>query len=73
MPDKMPNCIKCVHYFITYEASRPYGCKAMGFKSKVNPARVVFESSGLHCQLFRPKNTDGASGKGPSSGPGIIA
>lgn len=27
----------------------------MGFKSRTNPARVVFLSSGLHCQLFSAK------------------
>jgi len=62
-----PVCIRCVHYFITYETARPYGCRAMGFKSKKNPARVVFESSGFECQLFVPRKKDG----GPKSG--IIA
>jgi hypothetical protein len=33
----------------------PYGCKAHGFKSKINPAVAVFEASGLICQLFSPK------------------
>jgi hypothetical protein len=36
----------------------------MGFKSKKNPARVVFESSGLECQLFESKK----QGSGPKSG-----
>lgn len=27
----------------------------MGFKSRTNPARVVFLTSGLHCQLFSAK------------------
>ena len=64
-----PVCIKCVHYFITYEVSRPYGCRAMGFKSKMNPARVVFINSGLECQLFTAKKRDGGSG----SSSGIVA
>ena len=28
----------------------------MGFKSKKNPALVVFESSGMQCQVFKIKN-----------------
>lgn len=64
-----PLCIKCVHYFITYETSRPYGCRAMGFKSKKNPARVVYENSGLECQLFLARKRGGSSG----SGSGIVA
>ncbi|WP_240744818.1 uracil-DNA glycosylase [Desulforhopalus sp. IMCC35007] len=48
-----------MHYFITYEPSNPYGCRAMGFKSRKNPARVVFESSGMECQLFKAKKQGG--------------
>jgi hypothetical protein len=59
-----PVCIKCIHYFITYEMARPYGCRAMGFKSKKNPARVVFENSGLECQLFVSKKQGGGSTSG---------
>lgn len=59
-----PICIKCVHYFITYEIARPYGCRAMGFKSKINPARVVFESSGFECRLFAGRIKGGGSGSG---------
>lgn len=28
---------------------------AMKFKSKKYPSKVVFESSGMECQLFKPK------------------
>lgn len=51
----MPVCRKCVHYFITHEPEKPYGCRAMRFKSKRNPALVVFESSGMQCQVFKAK------------------
>jgi hypothetical protein len=44
--------------------ARPYGCRAMGFKSKKNPAQVVFENSGLECQIFVAKKPSG----GPKSG-----
>ena len=52
----LPNCFQCIHYYITHDPQRPYGCRAMGFKSRINPARVVFLSSGLHCQLFSAKH-----------------
>ena len=51
----VPNCRQCLHFYITYDAQKPYGCRAMGFKSRTNPAQVVFQSSGLHCQLFSAK------------------
>ncbi|PID55538.1 uracil-DNA glycosylase [candidate division KSB3 bacterium] len=69
----MPSCAHCVHYFITYERFQPYGCRAMGFKSRQNPAEVVFCSSGQQCRMFvdkraKKQNTPPTGGKG-----GIIA
>lgn len=48
-----------MNYFITHDPARPYGCRALGFKSKTNPARLVYESSGMQCQLFSPKKRPG--------------
>ena len=52
---KRSNCMGCQHFYITYETSHPYGCRAMAFKSKEMPNSVVFASSGMQCQLFSPK------------------
>jgi hypothetical protein len=49
------SCIKCRYYQVTWDARMPYGCRAHGFKTPRNPATVVFEASGLECQLFEPK------------------
>ncbi len=49
------SCIKCRYYQITWDAQMPYGCRAHGFKTHRNPALIVYESSGIECQLFRPK------------------
>ena len=49
------SCQRCRYFQVTWDPDMPYGCKAHGFKSKENPAAVVFESSGLACQLFSPK------------------
>jgi|WetSurMetagenome_2_1015567.scaffolds.fasta_scaffold1780213_1 hypothetical protein len=48
-------CRRCRYYQVTYDARRPYGCKAHGFKAPGNPARIVYESSGIDCQLFEAK------------------
>jgi hypothetical protein len=48
-------CRKCRHYQVTWDPSLPYGCRAHGFKSRRNPAQVVFESSGIECQLYDSK------------------
>lgn len=52
---KIPQCRGCRHFYITHNPSLPYGCRAMNFRSKRNPAIVVYESSGMICQLYAPK------------------
>lgn len=61
---EQPNCIRCQHYYITYEPRHPYGCRAMGFKSRRKPAMVVFDNSGMICQLFSPKKKNEKNGSG---------
>jgi hypothetical protein len=53
------SCRLCRHYQVTWDMQKPYGCRAHGFKSKKNPALVVFESSGVECQLFEPRKRPG--------------
>lgn len=55
MSKSSPNCFKCSHLYITHESDHPYGCRAMGFKSKQIPNRVVKRDSGMDCQLFSAK------------------
>ena len=52
---KRVSCIRCRYYRITWDARMPYGCRAHGFKTFRNPALIVYESSGIECQLFEPK------------------
>lgn len=52
MTFNMLKCRKCEHYYITWDRSFPYGCKAMGFKSYKLPCLVVLESSGHECLSF---------------------
>jgi len=42
----------------------------MAFKSKINPARLVYETSGIICQLYVPKKPEN---KGSGSGSKILA
>lgn len=50
-----PDCLHCVHYFVTWEADQPRGCRAYEFKSSDLPSDVVAASSGEPCQLFERK------------------
>ncbi len=53
--EKEVNCFSCVHFFITYESDFPYGCRAVGFKSRTLPSKVMFAHSGIECQVFEEK------------------
>lgn len=44
-------CAGCSHFFITYDTAFPYGCRAMGFKSRRYPYYEVQTASGLPCQM----------------------
>lgn len=49
------NCFTCSHFFITYDPHVPYGCRAIGFKSRHFPSDVAKSCSGLKCQMYSPK------------------
>ena len=51
------SCGDCKHYYVTWDKDFPYGCKAMGFKSRTYPAQEVRNASGMDCQLFENKSS----------------
>lgn len=52
---QQPLCAKCVHFYTTWDKNYPYGCKAMGFKSPMPPARMVKQASGRECLAYIEK------------------
>jgi hypothetical protein len=48
-------CQRCKHYFVTWEKNKPHGCKAYGFKSRLMPSAVVFQSSGIACSFYQQR------------------
>ncbi|MBZ5751775.1 uracil-DNA glycosylase [Metabacillus rhizolycopersici] len=40
------NCVKCTHFYITWDTKLPNGCRAYGFKSARRPAIMVKKLSG---------------------------
>ncbi|WP_173291286.1 uracil-DNA glycosylase [Thiosulfativibrio zosterae] len=50
------DCFQCRHFYVTWEASNPKGCKAFGFKTHLMPSVVVLDASGEKCLKFSPKN-----------------
>jgi hypothetical protein len=54
-PENLPNCSRCVHYYITHEVNFRYGCRAMKFKSHRPPSLEVFAVTGVPCLYFQFK------------------
>jgi len=53
------SCKGCIHFFITYDAKRPWGCHKFGFKGKILPALTVYQSTGMQCAYFEQKPSFG--------------
>ena len=49
------DCFSCSHFYITYDPPFPYGCRAVGFKSRQMPSQEMLASSGIDCQYFVEK------------------
>ncbi len=47
-------CKGCKYFYITWERTFPYGCKALGFKSKKYPCDEVAQTSAMECQYYKP-------------------
>ena len=68
MPDKTPvmgegvyvtgpNCWKCHYFAVSWDHTKPYACRLMGFKSPQLPCRDVLQIDGRHCRGFVAKPT----------------
>lgn len=58
----MQGCNSCVFFYITWDTKCPYGCKAMGFKSKNSPREIVkIHSYGRECLAYRSKKENNNS------------
>jgi len=50
------NCLKCQHFYVTWDPKFPKGCKAYDFKSRNMPSQAVLNSSGQPCLSYEPKS-----------------
>ena len=56
---KRINCLACRHYYVTWDAAFPKGCRAFSFKSARLPSAEVLQASGRPCLKFTPKTKGG--------------
>ncbi|MDF2961716.1 MAG: hypothetical protein K0S39_3451 [Paenibacillus sp.] len=57
---KRIDCMKCRHFYITWDPSFPRGCRAFGFKTQTMPSMTILSSSGKPCMNFEPKGASPA-------------
>ena len=51
-----PNCLKCKHYFITFDKYAPKGCRIYKIKSSTMPSQIVKQANGgADCLGFEAK------------------
>lgn len=50
------DCNKCIHYYVTWDANNPRGCKVYGFKSRQMPNAIVRQTDVSGCQAFESKS-----------------
>lgn len=50
-----PNCWQCRHFQITHIPAMPYGCRFMGFQSRLLPNIEVLRAAGHPCLGFFDK------------------
>ena len=54
-PNGYLNCVKCAHFYITWEPKMPRACRIFGFKGVAMPSVTVFKVTGKKCPAFALK------------------
>lgn len=47
-----PDCLKCRHFYVTWDPSFPRGCRLFGIKTRRLPSQEVRESTGRDCPAW---------------------
>ncbi|MBN2628610.1 MAG: hypothetical protein JXA95_18245 [Spirochaetales bacterium] len=55
MDRKIFDCLKCSHYYVTWDRNFPHGCRLFDFKTGGSPSREVLKATGQSCPSFTPK------------------
>lgn len=57
-----PNCLKCKHYFITFDQYAPKGCRIYKIKSTTMPSQIVKRANnGVDCIGFEEKKKNNST------------
>jgi hypothetical protein len=48
-------CLKCIHYFSTYNPQTPRGCRLYNIQTKGMPSTVIQQETGGYCHGYKSK------------------
>jgi len=51
-PRSAPDCLKCRHFFVSWDPRFPRGCRVFEIKSLRLPSDEVYAATGHHCPSF---------------------
>jgi hypothetical protein len=52
---RAPDCLKCIHFHVSWDPAFPRSCDIFGIKSAALPSAEVFRATGHHCPAFERK------------------
>jgi hypothetical protein len=52
---RAPDCLKCIHFKVTWDPSFPRSCDLFGIKCRNMPSVEVYRNTGRHCPAFEKK------------------
>jgi hypothetical protein len=51
-PAGPPNCLRCRHFRVSWDARFPRACRVFEIKSRELPSLEVYRATGTHCPSF---------------------
>jgi len=56
IPNRLPNCLKCAFFKVTWDPMFPRACDIFSIKCSNFPSAEVYRATGAHCPSFRQKD-----------------
>jgi hypothetical protein len=56
-----PQCVLCVHFYVTWDRTFPRGCRAFDIKAQTYPSVLVERESGAPCHAYARRVVDPAA------------
>jgi hypothetical protein len=59
-----PNCSQCRHFYVTWDAKTPNGCRQFGIQCRDLPSKIIASAGQGECQGFEEKKKKEVEKKG---------